>query len=191
MIRGKPLYEFTDTSGCCLFSLISGLGASTLGIIAIIVFINALLNLGYIIFILVIVIIGLPYLLYTLVIGMPMDFVQFMFFTPVYRLRAWEDRLQISIGIVSWPLGRALKDEIIAIQATDEVIAKYTGKLGIAGLRGWTKCFFTTGKRGLLIETTKKKYILSPPDAVEAALRLREIYGLEERDLELPLLGTR
>ncbi len=185
---GKPLYEFTDSSGCCFFSLISGLGASVLGIVAMVVFINALLNLGMLIFILAVVIIGIPYLLYTLLIGMPIDFFQFMFLLPIYRLKAWDDRIQINVGVVSWPVARILKDEIIAIQATDEILAKYTRWLGLPGLKGWTPCFFTTGSRGLLIETTRKKYVLNPPDAGVAAETLRKIFGIEETELKLELL---
>ena len=182
----KILYEYTDRSGCCLFSLFS-LGASAgMGCVSIYLFIQALLSFGWLIFILLILLIGLPMLLYSLLIGWPIDFMQFMLFVPIIRLRARENRINLSLGIFSWPGRTILKEDILHIGATPENLEKYAGKFGFHPPKGWTRVFVATSARGLMIVTSKAKYLVACPDPDEAEARLTEIFGPWKSEIELP-----
>jgi hypothetical protein len=176
--RIKTLYEYTDKSGCCLYSVFSFISAGAMGCFSLYLFIQALFSLGWLFFILILIVVGLPMLLYSLLIGIPVDFVQFMLFVPVIRLKAWEDRMHISIGMFSWPYKRIMKDEIISINATPEPLSKYAGRFGFRPPKGWKKYFLTTADRGLMIVTVNAKYLVNCPDPDEAETILNEIFNL-------------
>lgn len=160
-----------------MYSLFSLGSAAGIGCVSFYLFIQALLSFGWLIFILLVIIVGLPMLLYSMVIGIPVDFLQFMLFVPIIRLKAWRNRIHISLGIFSWPYRRILREDLKYIAATPEPLECYAGKIGLRPPKGWERYFLATTARGLMVVTTKAKYLVACPDPDEAEIRLTEIFG--------------
>ena len=109
------------------------------------------------------------------------------------RLKAYPEFILISHGPHWFSRPRIAREEIVAIQAMPEAAIKYFGRLGIFKyprfpLPGWRGYICTTKRKGLAIETEKIKYMVSCPNAEEAAEKLREIYGIAPTTIDPPPL---
>jgi hypothetical protein len=182
----KILYEYTDRSCCCLF-YIYFLGW-WVGVGALIVYLLILAgaHLGWLVAILLLIPAGILYFVLSITTGFPFDLLGLLLAVPFLRLRAWENRISMSHGIFLLPRITINKEEILHIGATPEKLEKYTGRLGLITPKGWTNILIATSARGLMIVTSKGKYLVACPDPDKAAARLTEIFGPWKSEIELP-----
>ncbi len=122
-----------------------------------------------------------------LVWGMRAFFVIFgvmmLLISPVVRLRAWSDSMEIRFGptkLISFMLDIG---KITDIRAVEYNPMKDFGGWGIKGgtgkWKGWMAYTATQTNRALSIETTEKNYLISCPNPEEAETSLRNIVGLK------------
>ena len=104
-------------------------------------------------------------------------------FTPVVRIKAFDDRLHIAYGYTKLASFNLAREKIVSIRAVQYNPMIDFGGWGVKGgagkWKGWTAFTASISNKALAIETTEKKYLVGCRDPDEAETMLRNLYGLK------------
>jgi hypothetical protein len=103
--------------------------------------------------------------------------------TPVVRIRAFPEYIEVKYGITNWITFKLDRSKITAINAIEYNAMKEFGGWGIKDgtgkWKGWTAFTASPTNKALTIETTEKNYLIGCNNPEEAETILRNLMGMK------------